>query len=117
MTLSVSDVKLSVFSQMQTKFISGIFSNVLLSSLVLTLVMLVIFSINSDNAISSLVYGYVAVLAYSLMSAHSVRSEYSKTNSLDSDFSKMMSSVNTGPVITGKREEEDDFAALAHILN
>ena len=115
MTLSVSDMKLSLFSSMEKKIVTSVFSNVLFSSLLLTLFLLFIFYINSDNLFSSVLYGYIATLGFSLASAYMIRKEYTKSNSMNSDFSNMMSSVNTGPVITGS--SDDDFAALAHILN
>lgn len=116
MTLSISDIKLSIFSSLEKKIVTSVFSNILVSSMIITIIMLIIFSINSENLLSSTLYGYIAMLSYSLMSAALLRKEYSKNNSMDSDFSKMMNKVDIGPVITGK-QEEDDFAALAHILN
>jgi xanthine/uracil permease len=115
MTLAMSDIKLSLFSSLEKKIITSVFGNVIVSSLLITLMMLFIFHLNSDNVFSSIFYGFIISLGYTLASASLIRKEYSKNNSMDSDFSSMMNSVNTGPVITGSND--DDFAALAHILN
>lgn len=117
MTLSVSDIKLSLFSSLEKKIVTSVFSNVLISSIIFTLLMLFIFTINSDNLTSSIFYGYLATLTFSLVSSSIIRKEYTKDNSMNSDFSSMMNSVTPGPVISGKAEPDDDFAELAHILN
>jgi len=117
MTLSVSDIKLSLFSTLEKKIVTSVFSNVLVSSIIFTLIMLFIFTVNSENMTSSILYGYLATLTFSLISSSIIRKEYTKANSMSSDFSSMMNSVTPGPVIAGKAETDDDFAALAHILN
>jgi c-di-AMP phosphodiesterase-like protein len=93
--LSSSDIKLSVNSSLDKKIIKSAFSNVLVSSLLLVIVIMIISKLCST--VPAILYTYIAVLAFSLVNANYIRKEYNsqKLGAMDQDFGSMTANAAT----------------------
>ncbi len=125
MTLSSSDIKLSFNSSLDKPIIRSLFSNAVVSSAALVLLLLFIFSIN--DPFPSFIYGYATTLVFSLISANYIRKDYDTIKgSMSSDFKSLMTSAGSGPIIIkGENErkseqrdqnDQNEIAELDYIL-
>jgi hypothetical protein len=112
MTLSQSDLKLALHGGLDRKIVKSIFSNILISSVVLLILILFIFKVNKDNYFSTFVYGYMAVVAYSLVSAKYIKDDFcsKKTNGINKDFESLMSNATANPVIIQSKSGMGEYA-------
>lgn len=97
MTLSHKDLQLSFNSITDTKFIRNVFSNFLISSILLVLILIVIFNVNYGNSVSTFLYGYGAVIFYNILTAKYIKEDYEKKNEkfIDSDFGNITRNAGT----------------------
>lgn len=112
MTLSQSDLKLALHGGLDRKIVKSVFSNILISSAVLLILILFIFKVNKDNYFSTFVYGYMAVVAYSLVSAKYIKDDFcsKKTNGINKDFESLMSNATANPVIIQSKNGMGEYA-------
>lgn len=112
MTLSQSDLKLALHGGLDRKIVKSIFSNILISSAVLLILILFIFKVNKDNYFSTFVYGYMAVVAYSLVSAKYIKDDFcsKKTNGINKDFESLMSNATANPVIIQSKSGMGEYS-------
>lgn len=112
MTLSQSDLKLALHGGLDRKIVKSVFSNILISSAVLLILILFIFKVNKDNYFSTFVYGYMAVVAYSLVSAKYIKDDFcsKKTNGINKDFESLMSNATANPVIIQSKSGMGEYA-------
>lgn len=112
MTLSQSDLKLALHGGLDRKIVKSIFSNILISSAVLLILILFIFKVNKDNYFSTFVYGYMAVVAYSLVSAKYIKDDFcsKKTNGINKDFESLMSNATANPVIIQSKNGMGEYS-------
>ncbi len=106
MTLSQSDINLSISSAVDRKIIKGVFSNILISSAVLLIILIFIFNTNSKSWISTFVYGYLTVISFNLINAKYIKDEYVKRNTsgINRDFENLMNNATSNPIIISNKE-------------
>jgi hypothetical protein len=107
MTLSQSDINLSISSAVDRKIIKGIFSNILISSAVLLIILIFIFNTNAKSWISTFVYGYLTVISFNLINAKYIKDEYVKKNTsgINRDFENLMNDATSNPIIISSKEK------------
>lgn len=101
MTLSHNDLKLAIVGGMDKKIVRSIFSNILISSAVLVLILLLIFRVNNTSAVSTFLYSYIAAVSYNLLSSKYFKEEFESKNvrRVDKDFENLMSDTMKNPII------------------
>jgi hypothetical protein len=111
MTLSHKDLQISFNSITDTKLIRKIFSNFLISSAILVLLLILIFNVNYGNYVSTFLYGYGAVIFYNIITAKYIKEDYAKKNEsfLDNDFGSMTrnAGINRQDINIVKRGESE----------
>ena len=101
MTLSKNDISLSLNEFSEKNIFKSIFSNVLVSSAILLIIILFIFRVNSCNIISTFVYGYIFTLGFSLIGAYYIKKEFSckEKSGLNEDFKTLMENAKENPIL------------------
>src|SRR5690242_6293694 len=76
----------------ENKIVSAIFSNILLVSILLTILLLFIFEMNKDNKISQIFYSLIITVSVLLINSKMIKNTYTaeKTGSQDKLFTGMM---------------------------
>ena len=81
----------------ENKIISTIFNNILLVSILLTVILLFVFEMNKDNKVSQLFYSIIITVVFFLLNSKMIKNSYNeKTGSQDKLFTGMMES-NSSP--------------------
>jgi c-di-AMP phosphodiesterase-like protein len=106
MTLSQSDINLSISSAVDRKIIKSIFSNILISSAVLLIILIFIFNTNEKSWVSTFVYGYLTVITFNLINAKYIKDDYIKKNTsgINRDFENLMNNATSNPIIISSKE-------------
>src|SRR5689334_8792094 len=75
----------------ENKIVSAIFSNILLVSILLTILLLFIFEMNKDNKISQIFYSLIITVSVLLINSKMIKNTYTeKTGGQDKLFTGMM---------------------------
>lgn len=106
MTLSQSDINLSISSAVDRKIIKSVFSNILISSAVLVLILIFIFNINGKSWVSTFLYGYLTVISFNLINAKYIKDGYENRNTsgINRDFENLMNNATSNPIIISSKE-------------
>jgi len=101
MTLSKNDIALNFSEYTEKKIFKSVFSNILLSSAILLLILLFVFRINKCHITSTFVYGYIITLGFNLISANYIKKEYcnKEKTGLNEDFRQLMHNATENPII------------------
>ncbi len=107
MTLSQSDIRLALHDGLDRKVVKSIFSNILISSAVLLVLVLFIFKVNKESYVSTFIYGYMAVVSFSLLNAKYIKDDFcsKKTTGINRDFESLMSSATANPIIIQSKRD------------
>lgn len=121
MTLSQSDINLSISSAVDRKIIKSIFSNILISSAVLLIILIFIFNTNEKSWVSTFVYGYLTVVTFNLINAKYIKEDYVKKNTsgINRDFENLMNNATSNPIIISSKERvgSNDRHSYKHSSN
>jgi hypothetical protein len=87
----------------KNKDMGFIFGNVFLVSLLITIILILIFTLNSDNLVSTFIYSFLAVIIIVLIENKIIKNHYKNKSSNNTIFDKMEVKTGSADTITPRK--------------